>query len=392
MQTRQCLPPGSLRGIHWRDPIDVDMLRPSTMDDRLPVLPPESDRKSVVRLKRAWYVVHTSADVTGKHIATATLWGTPLVLWRNRAGVVQCVVDRCPHRNVPLRIGSIHDDGTLACKYHGWRFGDGGVCAAIPGLPDNHGLALDVEGRCATAHAVREQDGFVWVWGDSATAPDVEPFALPQLALPRAKHIHQRATVRCTMHGMLENILDVPHTAFLHGGLFRTPEKKNEIDVEVDRRRDGVTATFLGEPRPPGLIGKLLSPSGGVVEHWDRFYLPCVAQVEYRLGLENQIITTNMVTPVDDTHIELFTVVTIKVRLPVGPLYLIGKPIADRIFEQDREILEAQTDLVDRFGVEKFSSTPIDLLGPHMLHLLKKAELGKLDEAIVRTERTRMRV
>ena len=33
------------------------------------------------------------------------------------------------------------------------------------------------------------------------------------------------------------------------------------------------------------------------------------------------------------------------------------------------------------------SSTPIDLLGPHILHLLKKAEAGALDDAIVREER-----
>ena len=68
------------------------------------------------------------------------------------------------------------------------------------------------------------------------------------------------------------------------------------------------------------------------------------------------------------------------------------KAIAWRILAQDKEILKAQTGVVDRFGTERFTSTSIDLLGPYILHLLKKAEQGALDEAIVREERTRLRV
>ena len=76
----------------------------------------------------------------------------------------------------------------------------------------------------------------------------------------------------------------MPHTLFLHGGLFRTAERRNDIEVIVRRREDGVEAEFVGEPRPSGIVGRLLAPGGGVVEHVDRFILPSVAQVEYRLG------------------------------------------------------------------------------------------------------------
>ena len=43
----------------------------------------------------------------------------------------------------------------------------------------------------------------------------------------------------------------------------------------------------MGEPRPPGIVGRILSPSGGLVTHFDRFILPSIAQVEYRIGTEN---------------------------------------------------------------------------------------------------------
>ena len=73
------------------------------------------------------------------------------------------------------------------------------------------------------------------------------------------------------LHAALENTLDVPHTAFLHGGLFRGGRPPVDIEVVVRHTADGVEAEYLGEPRPPGLAGRILAPEGGVVTHVDRF-------------------------------------------------------------------------------------------------------------------------
>jgi phenylpropionate dioxygenase-like ring-hydroxylating dioxygenase large terminal subunit len=233
----------------------------------------------------------------------------------------------------------------------------------------------------------------VWLGDvDPATTPTPRPSPLPQLALSGYTHIRRTMRVNGTLHSTLENILDVPHTAFLHGGLFRTAEKKHTIEAIVERRRDGVTAEFVGEPRPAGLVGRVLSPSGGVVQHWDRFLLPSTAQVEYRIGDENHVVVTTVCTPVSDTVTDMHTVVSLRTRLPVAPLTAVAAPVAWRILAQDKEILAAQTELVERFGGERYSSTSIDLLGPHILHLLKKAEQGALDDAIVRQERFSLRV
>ena len=35
---------------------------------------------------------------------------------------------------------------------------------------------------------------------------------------------------------------------------------------------------------PEGLVARILSPSGGVVTHFDRFILPCITEVEYAIG------------------------------------------------------------------------------------------------------------
>jgi phenylpropionate dioxygenase-like ring-hydroxylating dioxygenase large terminal subunit len=235
-----------------------------------------------------------------------------------------------------------------------------------------------------------ERDGYVWVWLDPSLTPGTQPFDLVQTRWHDHATVRWEALVEGTLHATLENILDVPHTAFLHGGLFRSEQKKNDVTVIVRRHRTGVEAEFIGEPRPSGIAGRLLSPSGGVVSHVDRFLLPSVAQVEYGLGDENHIVTTTMCTPVHDTLTRMFSVVSIKTRLPVRLVAPLVLPVALKILAQDKWMLKAQTDVIARFGTETFSSTSIDLLGPHILHLLKKHEAGALDEAIVREETFRI--
>jgi phenylpropionate dioxygenase-like ring-hydroxylating dioxygenase large terminal subunit len=355
-------------------------------------------RKNVARVVDAWYVACASSKLGKRRPLAVQILGVPVALWRTSDGTPAAVLDRCPHRNVPLSMGRV-EHGELECRYHGWRFDKGGALTAVPGLPIVDQQQLDAQAnkgsRCALAYRVVERDGFVWVWlspRDPQETMFPAPLRLTQLDGAGYVHIRQSLRVQGTLHSTLENILDVPHTAFLHGGLFRTSQKKHEIEAIVQRRRDGVEAEFVGEPRPAGIVGRVLSPSGGLVQHWDRFLLPSTAQVEYRLGGENHVLVTSLCTPVSETVTDMHTVLSLRTRLPVAPIAFFAGPIAWRILGQDKEILQAQTGVVDRFGTERFSSTSIDLLGPYILHLLKKAEQGSLDEAIVREERTKLRV
>ena len=43
-------------------------------------------------------------------------------------------------------------------------------------------------------------------------------------------------------------------------------------------------------------------------------------------------------------------------------------------------MLKAQSETVKRFGGELYVSTEIDVLGPHILRLLRKAERGHRDD------------
>ena len=304
------------------------------------------------------------------------------------------MVDRCPHRNVPLSLGRLRD-GLLECRYHGWRFDGSGVCQAIPGLCD-----ADPSRKARAAETVPcvEQDGFVWVFPGSAGPPaGGPPFRFPHVDDPAYDTVRRSLRSKGTVHAVAENALDVPHTAFLHGGLFRGAGREPiEIEVVVRSGADRIEAEYIGEPRPPGVAGRLLAPGGGVVQHWDRFILPSITQVEYRLE-DNHLLVTSALTPVTPTETRLHSAVTFSLRVPHALIKALLPPLAGLIFAQDARILRRQAETIERFGGEQFASTEIDVLGQGILRLLRRAErseagTGPSDDGDPPERRLRMRV
>jgi phenylpropionate dioxygenase-like ring-hydroxylating dioxygenase large terminal subunit len=339
------------------------------------VPPPTKHHVSVARLSRFWYVACRSEDL-GRKPVRRTLLGIPLVLFRSR-GDVGALLDRCPHRNVPLSLGRVVE-GRLECRYHGWQFDCSGRCRHVPGRADD-----DNPERRAPACAVREKDGFVWVWPALDEKPTQELVGVPPVdASAGYTTVVREVSAPATLHATLENALDVPHTAFLHRGLFRgSGGARHEIRAVLRRNHQSAEIEYVGEPRPEGLVGRLLSPSGGTVEHWDRFFLPSIAQVEYRLGRETHFRVTAFGSPVNDFETRLFAVVQFKTLLPGRLLRPLLEPLSLAIFGQDKRILGEQSRNIALFGGEQFMSTELDLMGPAMWRLLKQAESGEVSTA-----------
>jgi phenylpropionate dioxygenase-like ring-hydroxylating dioxygenase large terminal subunit len=327
-----------------------------------------------VSLGAHWFIACRSRALRDRPLP-ATIQGVPLVLFRGADGRPGALEDRCPHRNAPLSAGRIRA-GHLECRYHGWRFGGDGACVAVPGLSGPPGTRA----ARAAAFACVEQDGDVWVHSAPGVAPGAPPPRFPHLDDPRYTTVRRELEVRSTLYRALENVLDVPHTAFLHRGLFRTSGAR-EIEVVVRRFVDRCEAEFIGEPRPPGLVGRLLAPGGGVVSHVDRFLLPSIAQVEYRLGEASHVVATTAMTPIDDARTMLFAVVTFRLPVPGWLVRPVLTPVATRILRQDAWMLSLQTDNIGRFGGERFAHTEVDVLGPQIQRLLREAERGEAASA-----------
>jgi phenylpropionate dioxygenase-like ring-hydroxylating dioxygenase large terminal subunit len=337
-----------------------------------PAAPAPKGHHSVVRLADQWFIACESRALRDRPRA-ATVQDVPLVLFRDAGGRPGALEDRCPHRNAPLTAGRVRD-GELECAYHGWRFDVRGACVAVPGL------AGPPEARAtrASAFACVESDGFVWVFSTPGAEPARPPPCFPHVDEPGWSTVRRTYEVRATMLAAIENVLDVPHTAFLHGGLFRTAKKEREIEVVVRRYGDRAEAEFLGEPRPKGLAARLLAPGGGVVTHFDRFLLPSLAQVEYRLGPRSHLVATTAMTPLDAFRTRFHSVVTFRLPLPGWLVAPFVAPVAAAIFRQDARILRLVTDNVQRFGGERFATTELDVLGPQIWRLLKQAERGEV--------------
>src|SRR5215207_11581694 len=101
-----------------------------------PILSPPRTKPhlSVAKLTRFFYVACLSEELgLGDRPLARVIAGVPVVLFRSQ-GRAAALVDRCPHRNVPLSLGRVLADGRLECAYHGWQFDCQGVCRKVPGL------------------------------------------------------------------------------------------------------------------------------------------------------------------------------------------------------------------------------------------------------------------
>jgi phenylpropionate dioxygenase-like ring-hydroxylating dioxygenase large terminal subunit len=351
------------------EPLERASLHEPDGDPRVDAAAGARRRFSIARLPRWWYVACRSSELRNRPLAR-TILDRPLVLFRDGDGRAAALADRCAHRNVPLSLGRCVA-GRVECAYHGWQYDGGGVCRTVPALRgEPEGKARNV-----AAHAVVERQGYVWVCPEPGHEPAAPPYAFRHLDDPAYTSIHVSYDVEATLHAALENVLDVPHTAFLHRGLFRGGERR-AVTATVRRWADRTEAAYAGEPLPTGVAARLLAPRGGVVEHVDRFVLPSVGEVEYRLGADSHLLVTNVLTPIADFATRFFAVVTFRLPMPAGLVRAVLSPIARHIFRQDARILKVQTDAVRRFGREEYASTAVDLLGPQVWRLLEDAERG----------------
>ena len=335
-----------------------------------------SGHHSVAIPRPAWYPACASGDLGRRRPIAIDFLDTPLVVFRGGDGRPGVLVDRCPHRNAPLSAGRIHA-GALECAYHGWRFDAGGGCVAIPGLAGAQGERRGVE-----SHAVVERDGMVWFWSEVGEDGDGEPFRLPDLG-PRARQVVLTHDIDATMHAAIENTLDVPHTAFLHRGLLRGAAP-SEITAVRRAIPGGVEVQYLGEPFG---LGFLRARDGATLEHWDRFLLPCVAQVEYRAGPWLRIVNSVLHLPLGPFRTRAFFVLrAVSDRLPNRLVEGVIRLQGPRVARQDVRMLGLQSATIRRFGGERFSSTDLDLFGTAVWRLLRAAEQGEPPPDV--TERT----
>ena len=177
--------------------------------------------------RRHWYVVAESHEVTDQPLARRVC-GDDLVLYRTSAGQVVALPDRCPHRGYPLSPGCVVGD-EIQCGYHGLRFGPDGSCRWAPGqerIPSAANLA---------ARPIVERAPWVFVWMGDPDAPDHERLTpIPWFGNAEWAVAHGMEPLDAPYGLLIDNLLDLSHETFLHGGSIGTPEvAETPITTEV---------------------------------------------------------------------------------------------------------------------------------------------------------------
>ncbi|KYC38215.1 hypothetical protein WA1_38390 [Scytonema hofmannii PCC 7110] len=320
-------------------------------------------------LLRNWYIACASGELGQKPIGRTVL-GIPLAIFRGIDGKPCALLDKCPHRNVPLSQGWVKNN-YLICKYHGWCFDEQGVCREVPGLCDRN----EDRRRNAVAYPVIEQDGFIWVYCQADELPKSQPYEFPYLRQKGFSTFSRQMECETTLENAAENFLDATHTHFVHSGLIRTDNQRKEITVKITRSENMVEAVYLNEETISGLIYKLLAPGCNKVISIGRFILPSIAQLEYRTDSDrNRLFISLFLTPVKEKLTRAYSIVTFRSWLPNWFLKVIAQPLFEQAARQDKAILQLQTWNINQFQGEDFVLTEIDVLKPHILYLLKQGE------------------
>ena len=122
-----------------------------------------------------WYVACASSDVAADKPTRVQMLGCHFVLFRDAAGAVSCLADTCPHRGAALGDGELVEH-TVACPYHGWRFGADGRCTLIPAL--GPGVAPPKRVR---VDRYPTQEKYGWVWAFLGDLPESQRPKIPDL-------------------------------------------------------------------------------------------------------------------------------------------------------------------------------------------------------------------
>jgi phenylpropionate dioxygenase-like ring-hydroxylating dioxygenase large terminal subunit len=200
-------------------------------------------------LKNAWYVAARMSEVPAGIPFARTLLDMPVVFYRNSAGAVVALHDRCPHRFAPLSLGKVKGD-ELECGYHGLRFDCSGACSHNPHGPTPPRAKV-------RSFPTLERHGYVWLWpGDPARS---DPELLPSFGAlgdeANLTVIHGYLHVKANYQLIVDNLLDLSHALFIHPH-FAIPgqsvaQQLGAIATRTLTEANSVTAWRLRRAVPP---------------------------------------------------------------------------------------------------------------------------------------------
>jgi vanillate O-demethylase monooxygenase subunit len=305
-----------------------------------------------------WYVAAYSHEI-GRELFSRTICGEPMLFWRTEAGAessasgttlgkVTAMSDRCVHRRFPLSEAPSRLVGDqVVCGYHGFTYGADGVCVAVPGqtrVPRTARLR---------SYPVVEQDSFVWVWiGDPSAADPTRIPRAPWLDSPDYTTVSGMEPLAARYGLLVDNLLDLSHETYLHGGYIGTPEvASTPITTEVDEQAGVIDVSrHMDDAECPPFYATSTGLSGRIMRWQDIEYRPpCLYLLHSRIapvGVLPQTRDGRIVADSDAYHVEVVYAITPETEHTTHDFWAVARDFArddqdvsDFLAEQNRTVV-----------------------------------------------------
>jgi vanillate O-demethylase monooxygenase subunit len=285
-------------------------------------------------LASSWYPVALSREVTDAPVGTKLI-DQPLVIYRVDGHPV-VANDICPHRGVPLSMGSASQGG-VACAYHGLVFGAGGRCIHIPAQPTR---SIPDRLHLQTYPAV-ERYGLIWTCLKPKPGAAAEIPPMPHWDDPAFQQINCPSIDIFGFAGrQLEGFLDVAHFGFVHTGTFGSPDNTIVPAYVPVRTADGFEVEYRSTVgNYPIGAAKTVPTDFEWLRHF-RVHLPFTATLTVHFPDDGRLVIMNAASPVSARVTRMFAPIARNFDrdLPIEDVYDFNR----RVFEEDKAIVEAQ--------------------------------------------------
>lgn len=308
-------------------------------------------------LPQFWYIVAESTEITENQVLSRQILDEWLACYRDAQGQAIIAQDRCVHRCARLSCGNVKQ-GRLTCGYHGWVYGESGYVESIPSEKENKA----VSGRQLRAKTYQciEQDGYVYICLAPGNKTPEKPRSLAYLGINLKGQVRLQNRFQNSLANCVENYIDVPHTAYVHHGIFRKP-KGQTLSTTVTRQEGEIHITYHGETLNLGSFSWFLNPHGKEIVHTDHFYAPNVTSVHYHLPCGYRYSITSHSVPVSAMETMVYTDISYDFGLWTAFAKGLVRRQAQKVLDQDIEILDQQGQNIKKYG-ERFYPTSADAI------------------------------
>ena len=198
-------------------------------------------------VRNGWYVAAFTHEVSHELLGR-TILNEPVVIYRKEDGEVTAVGGRCPHRHFPLAKSCLKGD-VIVCGYHGIAFGPDGQCVDVPSQ------AHTPKSYRIPTYPVAEHGAWLFIWmgdpeqADVSLLPDLREIGVEGSGLTLKPMFVEHVKGRYQL--LNDNLLDLSHLAFLHGGSIGTIENASVPETLEKKERMLSCRRVMRDITPP---------------------------------------------------------------------------------------------------------------------------------------------